>query len=177
MQSARLVWVEGEALDIGRDMRSGGVTGIHPAKEGYLYLSANTARFFGRPCADSPAWTPWPTIRAMPASSCAPSTPAAILPRLHEALQAHTAMQWEEIFGDAVPCAARKIEDMFQHPQVHAEQMIGEVAHPVVGKYQNVTRPIVYGRTPRPRTLRRADAGAGQCVALIRRGRGSRLSR
>ena len=40
MQSARMIWAEGEALDIGRDMRSGGVTGIHPARDGYLYLPA-----------------------------------------------------------------------------------------------------------------------------------------
>ncbi len=165
MQSARLVWVEGEALDIGRDMRSGGVTGIHPAKEGYLYLSANTARFWQALCrltgldalADDPRYASV-KLRAQHAGE--------ILPRLHEALQAHTAMQWEEIFGDAVPCAAaRKIEDMFQHPQVHAEQMIGEVAHPVVGKYQNVTRPIVYGRTPGPEPF--AAPTLGQDNALL----------
>ena len=32
---------------------------------------------------------------------------------MHEALQAHAALEWEAIFGDEVPCAAaRRIEDM-----------------------------------------------------------------
>ena len=50
MQSARMIWAGSEPLDIGRDMRSGGVTGIHPAREGYLYLSANTPRFWKALC-------------------------------------------------------------------------------------------------------------------------------
>lgn len=43
MQSARLIWAEGEPQEIDRDMRSGGITGIHPTREGYLYVSANTS--------------------------------------------------------------------------------------------------------------------------------------
>ena len=50
MQSARLVWAEGEPRDIGRDMRSGGITGIHPTREGYLYISANTPHFWSALC-------------------------------------------------------------------------------------------------------------------------------
>ncbi|MET1023530.1 MAG: CoA transferase [Pseudoxanthomonas sp.] len=165
MQSARLVWAEGEALDIGRDMRSGGVTGIHPAKDGYLYLSANTPRFWKSLCsltglealADDPRYA---TVKLRAAHA------EEILPRLHDALQRHSAPEWEVIFGDAVPCAAaRKVEDMFQHPQVRAEDMIGEVEHPVVGRYQNVTRPIVYGRTPGPEPF--AAPVLGQDNALL----------
>ncbi len=40
MQSARLVYADGEPPDVNRDMRSGGITGIHPTKQGHLYLSA-----------------------------------------------------------------------------------------------------------------------------------------
>lgn len=50
MQSARMVWAEGEPLDLGRDVRSGGVTGIHPVREGYLYFSANAPRFWKALC-------------------------------------------------------------------------------------------------------------------------------
>ncbi len=50
MQSARMIWAEGEALDIWRDMRSGGITGLHPTREGYLYLSANTSHFWKALC-------------------------------------------------------------------------------------------------------------------------------
>ena len=150
MQSARMIWAEGEALDIGRDMRSGGVTGIHPAREGYLYLSANTPRFWKALCrltgldalADDPRYD---SVRKRAVHA------AEIVPQLHTALQARTAMEWETHFGDEVPCAAaRRVEDMFEHPQVLAEDMVAEIAHPVVGSYRGVTRPIAFGRTPGP---------------------------
>jgi crotonobetainyl-CoA:carnitine CoA-transferase CaiB-like acyl-CoA transferase len=51
MQSARMVWADNEGRKIGRDFRSGGITGIHPTREGYLYLSANTPRFWQELCA------------------------------------------------------------------------------------------------------------------------------
>ena len=150
MQSARMIWAEGEALDIGRDMRSGGVTGIHPAREGYLYLSANTPRFWKALCrltgldalADDPRYD---SVRKRAVHA------AEIVPQLHTALQARTAMEWETHLGDEVPCAAaRRVEDMFEHPQVLAEDMVAEIAHPVVGSYRGVTRPIAFGRTPGP---------------------------
>jgi crotonobetainyl-CoA:carnitine CoA-transferase CaiB-like acyl-CoA transferase len=150
MQSARMIWAEGEALDIGRDMRSGGVTGIHPAREGHLYISANTPRFWKALCRltglDALAQDErYDTVRkrAVHASD--------IVPKLHQALQRHTALEWEALFGDEVPCAAaRRVEDMFEHPQVLAEDMVAEIPHPVVGSYRGVTRPITFGRTPGP---------------------------
>ena len=150
MQSARLIWADGEPLDIGRDMRSGGVTGIHPAREGHLYLSANTPHFWAALCRltglDALAADPrYGSVRQRAEHA------AEILPQLHAALAAHTALEWEAIFGDEVPCAAaRKVEDMFDHPQVLAEDMIGGFEHAVVGHYRGVTRPIVFGRTPGP---------------------------
>jgi crotonobetainyl-CoA:carnitine CoA-transferase CaiB-like acyl-CoA transferase len=50
MQSARLVWADGEPREVGRDMRSGGITGIHPTREGWLYISANTPHFWQALC-------------------------------------------------------------------------------------------------------------------------------
>ena len=150
MQSARLIWADGEPLDIGRDMRSGGVTGVHPAREGHLYLSANTPHFWAALCRltglDALAADPrYGSVRQRAEHA------AEILPQLHAALAAHTALEWEAIFGDEVPCAAaRKVEDMFDHPQVLAEDMIGGFDHPVIGHYRGVTRPIVFGRTPGP---------------------------
>jgi crotonobetainyl-CoA:carnitine CoA-transferase CaiB-like acyl-CoA transferase len=150
MQSARMIWVEGESLDIGRDMRSGGVTGIHPAREGYLYISANTPRFWQALCRrtglDALAENPrYDSVRKRAEHA------AEIVPQLHAALAARTAMEWEADFGDEVPCAAaRRIEDMFDHPQVLAEDMVATIEHPVVGWYRGVTRPIKFGRTPGP---------------------------
>lgn len=150
MQSARMIWAEGESLDIGRDMRSGGVTGIHPAREGYIYISANTPRFWKALCGktglDALAGNErYDSVRKRAEHA------NEIVPLLHEALAAHTAMEWEALFGDEVPCAAaRRIEDMFDHPQVLAEDIVASIEHPAVGRYRGVTRPIAFGRTPGP---------------------------
>lgn len=150
MQSARMIWARGEGHDISRDMRSGGVTGIHPTREGYLYLSANTPRFWRALCektglaelADDPRLD---TVRKRASHA------DEIVPRLRQALQVHTALEWEQIFGDEVPCAAaRQVEDMFDHPQVLAEGLIAELPHPVLGSYRGVAWPIRFGRTPGP---------------------------
>jgi formyl-CoA transferase len=50
MQSGRFIWAQGEPREVGRDMRSGGVTGIHPTGDGYIYISANTPHFWRSLC-------------------------------------------------------------------------------------------------------------------------------
>ena len=150
MQSARFIWADGEGRDVSRDMRSGGVTGMHPAREGYIYLSANTPHFWRSLCekiglpemADDKRYD---TLRKRASLS------HEILPNLHAALQTHTALEWEKIFGEDVPsAAARTIGDMFDHPQVLAEEMVTTLQHPVVGNYRGFTKPIKFGRTPGP---------------------------
>lgn len=150
MQSARMIWAEGESLDIGRDMRSGGVTGIHPTREGHIYISANTPRFWKALCDKTGLQQleqneRYDTVRKRAHHA------SEIVPHLHAALMRHSALEWEEVFGDDVPCAAaRRVEDMFDHPQVLAEEMVGDIEHPVIGRYRGVTRPITFGRTPGP---------------------------
>ena len=62
---------------------------------------------------------------------------AELVPEVRAALGARTALEWEEIFGERVPCAAvRPIEDMFDHP--------------VVGRYRTMTKPIKFSDTPGP---------------------------
>jgi crotonobetainyl-CoA:carnitine CoA-transferase CaiB-like acyl-CoA transferase len=150
MQSARMIWAQGEALDIWRDMRSGGITGLHPTREGYLYLSANTHRFWKALCAktglDELAEDPrYNTVRKRAEHA------AEIVPKLRAVLLTRSALEWEELLGDQVPCAAaRRIEEMFDHPQVLAEDMVATIPHPVLGSYRGVSRPIKFGRTPGP---------------------------
>ena len=150
MQSARLVWAEGEPREIGRDMRSGGITGIHPTREGHLYISANTPHFWQAPCekvglaelAANPRYASV-RLRAQHADE--------LVPLLRQALSARSALEWEALFGEAVPCAAaRAVEDMFDHPQVAAEEMIADIAHPTLGSYRGFTRAIAFDRTPGP---------------------------
>ena len=170
MQSARMIWAGNEPLDIGRDMRSGGVTGIHPAREGHLYLSANTPRFWKALCrhtglaalADDPRYD---SVRKRAVAA------AEIVPLLHAALAKRTAGEWEALFGDDVPCAAsRRIEDMFDHPQVVAEAMVATVDHPVVGSYRGVAEPIKFGRTPAPRPFAAPTFGQDSDAFLGRNG-------
>jgi crotonobetainyl-CoA:carnitine CoA-transferase CaiB-like acyl-CoA transferase len=150
MQSARMIWADGEGLDIGRDMRSGGVTGIHPTRDGHIYISANTARFWKALCEKTGLQELAGDPRYDSVRKRAQAV-AEIVPRLQQALAARSAMEWEAIFGDEVPCAAaRRIEDMFDHPQVLAEGIVDAIDHPQVGRYRGVAQSIKFGRTPGP---------------------------
>lgn len=150
MQSARMIKAEGESHDIARDMRSGGITGLHPTAEGHLYLSANTPRFWAALCRltgleELAADPRYETVRQRAAVA------NEIVPKLRERLSTRSASEWERIFGEAVPCSAvRPVEDMFDHPQVVAETIMATIPHKALGSYCGVAEPIRYGRTPSP---------------------------
>jgi formyl-CoA transferase len=150
MQSARFICADGEPMDVGRDMRSGGITGIHPTREGRLYISANTSHFWCSLCelvglpelASNPDYDSV-RKRAEKASELAPV--------LRQALQAKSAREWEEIFGERVPCCAvRPIEEMFDHPQIIAENLVARVQHSKVGRYRGMTQPVKLSESPSP---------------------------
>jgi formyl-CoA transferase len=150
MQSGRFIWADSEALDIERDMRSGGVTGIHPTREGYLYLSANTPEFWRSLC----------ELIGLPELAVKPEYDTVrkrarrtdeIVPVLRVALQERTAREWEALFGERVPCATvGRMEDMFDHPQVLAEELVAHVDHPSVSGYCTIRRPIKFSAAPGP---------------------------
>ena len=150
MQSARFIYAEGEPLDVGRDMRSGGITGIHPTREGWLYISANTPHFWSSLCelAGLPelAGNPdYDSVRKRAARA------GELVPKLHQALRARSACEWEELFGENVPCCAvRRIEEMFEHPQVIAEHLVTCLEHPKAGRYRGMTPPVKLSESPGP---------------------------
>jgi crotonobetainyl-CoA:carnitine CoA-transferase CaiB-like acyl-CoA transferase len=151
MQSGRFVWAESEGGDVDRDMRSGGVTGIHPTKEGQLYISANTPRFWKSLCeltglSELAANPDYDTVKKRAAR--APE----IVPKLHDALSRKTALEWERIFGERVPCCAvRSIEAMFDDPQVLAEDLVATMEHPTVGRYRGLADPVKWSDAPMPK--------------------------
>jgi len=151
MQSARFIWADGEGRDVGRDMRSGGITGLHPTREGSIYLSANTPHFWSSLCEligvpELALNQRYATVRNRAEHA------DEIVPKIRAALTARTALEWEEIFGDRVPCsAARSIEDMFDHPQVRAENLVAEFDHPLVGRYRGFAKPLTFSNTPGPK--------------------------
>ena len=46
--------------------------------------------------------------------------------------------------------AVRPIEDMFEHPQVLAENLVATIDHPKVGRYRTMTKPVAFADTPGP---------------------------
>jgi len=48
IQAGRFIWAESEGRDVVRDSGAGGLTGIHPTKEGWLYISVHSNQFFAR---------------------------------------------------------------------------------------------------------------------------------
>ena len=158
MQSGRFVWADSESREAERDLRSGGITGIHPTKTGEIYLSANTPHFWSALCAlvglsELAEDSNYDTVRKRARRA------AEIVPRIREALRQRTALEWEEIFGDQVPCCAvRRIEEMFDHPQVLAEGLVAEREHPRVGRYKGLGQCLKFGSAPQKRELRGAPA-------------------
>jgi crotonobetainyl-CoA:carnitine CoA-transferase CaiB-like acyl-CoA transferase len=150
MQSGRFIQARGEDSSASRDLRSGGITGLHPTRDGDLYLSANTAHFWRSLCtlvglpelAGNPKYD---TVRKR--AKCADE----IVPAIRTALKSRTALEWEEIFGEQVPCCAvRPIEEMFSHPQVLAQDLVTTVEHPRVGNFQALRKPLKFSATPGP---------------------------
>lgn len=149
MQSARLVWAESEDRDVNRDMRSGGITGLHPTREGTLYISANTPHFWQALCEltglDELFTDPrFDTVRKRAENA------EFLTARLHEALALRSAEEWQERFGQRVPSAVvRQVEDMFDDPQVAAEGMISNFEHPVIGHYRGFAGAVKFASDSR----------------------------
>ncbi|MBU4611460.1 CoA transferase [Achromobacter sp. GG226] len=144
MQSARLVWADDEPRHIERDMRSGGVTGIHPTAEGYLYLSANTPRFWQSLC-EHTGLDDLATDTAYDSVKKRAQHADVLVARLREALARAPAAAWAERFGQSVPCSVvNRIGDMFDHPQVQAMDYVGDLQTRTV-RYRGLTRWADFG--------------------------------
>jgi formyl-CoA transferase len=150
IQAGRFVWADSEGRDAVRDSGTGGLTGIHPTKEGALYISVHSNHFFDALCEliGRPELASDPRCASMRSRA---QHAAELLPEVRAALAARTALEWEELFGERVPCAAvRPIEDMFDHPQVQADDLVTTLDHPVVGRYRAMTKPVKFSDTPGP---------------------------
>jgi crotonobetainyl-CoA:carnitine CoA-transferase CaiB-like acyl-CoA transferase len=150
IQAGRFVWADSEGREAARDSGTGGLTGIHPTKEGALYISVHSNQCFAALCelVGRPDLASDPRCVSMRSRA---EHAAELVPEIRAALAARTALEWEEIFGERVPCAAvRPIEDMFDHPQVLADDLVTALDHPVVGRYRTMTKPVKFSETPGP---------------------------
>jgi crotonobetainyl-CoA:carnitine CoA-transferase CaiB-like acyl-CoA transferase len=150
MQSARIVWAEGEPRDIDRDFRSMGTTGIYPTADGHLYLTTTAPHFWDAFCeganlrelANNPRYD---TVRKRAEHA------AELIPTIREALSKKSAKEWEALFGDRVPCAAvRSTEDLFDDPQVAAEELLATFTHPKAGIYRGMCQPVSFSASVCP---------------------------
>jgi formyl-CoA transferase len=150
IQAGRFVWADNEGREVARDSGTGGLTGIHPTRDGALYISVHSNHFWAALCEliGRPELAQDPRCASMRSRA---RHAAELVPELRAALAERSPREWEEIFGERVPCAAvRPIEDMFDHPQVLAEELVTTLDHPVVGRYRTMTKPIKLGDTPGP---------------------------
>ncbi|OWT63897.1 CaiB/BaiF CoA transferase family protein [Candidimonas nitroreducens] len=153
MQAARLVVADSEPRNINRDMRSGGITGIHPARSGHLYISANTPHFWRSLCTliglpDLADDERYDTVKKRAANV------EKLVPVLREALLNKTAEEWEALFGDQVPCSVvRTVEDVFDDAQVQAQSFVDEHEHPTVGRYRTIANPVSFSMPSQKRRL------------------------
>ena len=118
--------------------------------EGRLYISANTPHCWSSLCEliglpDLANDSNYNTVRKRADRA------VELIPKLRQALLARNAKEWEELFGEKVPCCAvRSIEEMFDHPQVLAEGLVTSVEHPKVGRYRGMTQPVKLSASPGP---------------------------
>jgi len=172
IQAGRFVWADNEGRDVARDSGAGGLTGIHPTRDGALYISVHSNHFFAALCEliGLPELAGDPRCASMRSRA---QHAAALLPQIRTALATRSAREWEEIFGERVPCAAvRPIEDMFDHPQVLSEDLVAAIDHPVVGRYRTMTKPIKFADTPGPTPSAAPTFGQHSSEILARAGYG-----
>lgn len=168
MQAARLVVAESEPRDINRDMRSGGITGIHPTGGGHLYISANTPHFWNSLCEliglpELAQNERYDTVKKRAAHV------DELVPVLRQALKQKTAAEWEALFGERVPCSVvRRVEDVFEDAQVMEQGLIAEHEHPEIGRYKTISNPIQFSSVERARSLRPAPGLGEHTVACMR---------
>ncbi|MES2186154.1 MAG: CoA transferase [Pseudomonadota bacterium] len=148
LQAGRFVATDGEPQDVDRDLHNGKLAGIHPTKEGYLYLQASTPRFWKQLCTlvGLPALAEeerYDTLRKRAALA------HELVPLLHGALRAKSAVEWNAVLQGQVPCSVvGSINDMFDHPQVLQQGLVAPMAHATLGGYRGLARPVAYEKTP-----------------------------
>jgi crotonobetainyl-CoA:carnitine CoA-transferase CaiB-like acyl-CoA transferase len=145
LQAGRFVWADSEARDVQREPDSSQASGAVETKEGYLYFQAGTAKF----------WTALCDTVGLPELGRDPRYDtlvkrarhgATLMPLIRQALLARTAVEWEqEMLGRVPVVALRDIGEMFEHPQVLAEDLVTEYDHPEVGRYRTLTTAVKMG--------------------------------
>jgi formyl-CoA transferase len=148
LQAGRFVWVDGEPREVNRDLQLGKLAGIHPTKQGHLFISAHAEHFWVALCgilelSDLARDPRYDSMRKRTALA------DELLPRVRAALMSRTALEWEEVMRGHVPSAAvRTIEDMFDEPQVLANGLVADIPHGSGQSYRALSSPIRFTNSP-----------------------------
>jgi crotonobetainyl-CoA:carnitine CoA-transferase CaiB-like acyl-CoA transferase len=148
MQSGRFIWADHEGREAKRDL-AGGINRIFKTKEGHIYISAHTETFWESLC-QTVGLAHLGTDPRYSSMAKRSQHVQELVALVEEALQTKSAEEWEALLSAAdVPCSvARPIEDMFDHPQVKALDMVSHVTHPVVGGMRMLGVPINFSKMP-----------------------------
>src|SRR5207244_13074532 len=101
----RFVWADSEGREVARDSGTGGLTGIHPTRDGALYISVHSNHFWAALCELIGRPELAQDLRCVSMRSLDRNA-GELVPVLRVALADRNAREWEEIFGERVPCAA-----------------------------------------------------------------------
>ena len=146
MQSARFIWVDDERREAKRDL-AGGINRIFKTKVGDIYISANTETFWQSLC-QTIGLAELGTNRRHNYMAKRSRHVKHLVAIVETALQSKSPEDWEELLSAVgVPCTiVRPIEDMFDHPQVKALDMVAHVTHPVVGGMRMLNVPMEFSK-------------------------------
>jgi crotonobetainyl-CoA:carnitine CoA-transferase CaiB-like acyl-CoA transferase len=146
MQSGRFIWADHEGREAKRDL-AGGINRLFRTKQGHIYISAHTETFWQSLC-QTIGLADLGTDPRYDSMSKRSQHVQQLVALVEKALQAKSAEDWERLLSAAdVPCSvARPIEDMFDHAQVKALDMVAHVEHPVVGGMRMLGVPINFSR-------------------------------
>ncbi|MGY8685295.1 CoA transferase [Bradyrhizobium sp. UFLA05-153] len=145
LQAGRFIWAASESRYVPKESEPGRVSGAFPTKDGYLYLQSSTPAFWKALCGfmgfpELAQDSRYDTVQKRYDHS------DEILPRLKEALMRRTALEWEQLMLGEVPCiAVRTIDDMFDDPQILAQELIVDHEHPRIGKYRSMDKAVQMG--------------------------------
>jgi crotonobetainyl-CoA:carnitine CoA-transferase CaiB-like acyl-CoA transferase len=148
MQAGRYVASEHEPLDNERDLDTG-ISGLYACREGHLYISAHVQKFWLALCdaVELPELAGDPRYDTMRKRS---THAQELRERLEAVFQTKSADEWAAKLEDAgVPSAAAgAIHSMFAHPQVLANELVEQVAHPALGTLSLFGLPLKLSATP-----------------------------
>ena len=160
MQAGRFVASEHEPPDNERDLDTG-ISGLYACREGHLYISAHVQKFWLALCdaVELPELAADPRYDTMRKRS---THAQELRERLEAVFQTQSADEWAAKLEEAgVPSAAAgAIHSMFAHPQVLANQLVEQVAHPALGTLSLFGLPLKLSATPG--SVRRAAPVLGQ---------------